>query len=44
MSGAVHEATGLLTDAGIDAPVLAKPFRLAQLFSTVRLALDEMTT
>ena len=44
MSGAVHEAKGLLADAGIDAPVLAKPFRLAQLFSTVRLALDEKSS
>ena len=42
MSGAVREAVGPLAEAGIDAPVLAKPFRLPELFSAVRLALDEM--
>jgi len=42
MSGAVRQAIGPLAEAGIDAPVLAKPFRLPELFSAVRLALDEM--
>jgi len=42
MTGAVAQAAEPLAQAGIDAPVLAKPFRLPELFSAVQLALDEV--
>jgi two-component system cell cycle sensor histidine kinase/response regulator CckA len=42
MTGAVAQAAEPLARAGIDAPVLAKPFRLPELFSAVKLALDEV--
>ena len=42
MTGAVSQAAEPLAQAGIRAPVLAKPFRLPALFHAVRTALDEM--
>lgn len=44
MTGAPAAAPSALHSLGVDAPVLAKPFRLPELFGALTLALDEANT